>query len=81
MKCIIDEDSLLWFADDGRVIRKSMMDRIQIKHQFSYDEVWILLKTGETVHATYENKIIHVKEPDRNMSYSLAKISAITIGQ
>lgn len=81
LKCIIDEDSLLWFSDEGRVIRKAMMNRIKIKHHLSYDEVWVLLKSGETLHTTFENKIIHVNEPDHNASYSLAKIAAITIGE
>lgn len=54
--------------------------RIDIDHNFSYDDISIRLNTARLLRTTRENHDIDVKEDDYMSTYSFAKIKKILIG-
>lgn len=70
----------LQFETPKRLIRKSDIDNIVIRHHFAYDELIIRLLSGNTVTLERENHSI-IMEHDRQFdTYYLSKIDLIIIG-
>lgn len=80
LHCIVDDDSLSFVCSDDTTLIKKQIRRIDIVHHFSYDDINITLKDGTVKTSTVENKQIMVRENGMNLTYSLAKIETIILG-
>lgn len=79
LHCIISSKSLI-FRDPDKQITKDEIKKIRIVHHFSYDELNIELRNGETSKTTVENGDISVLEDGVHRTYSFSRIDWIVIG-
>lgn len=79
LHCMITPASLA-FSYSDKQISKDKIKEIRINHHFSYDEIYIELKNGETFKTRIENGYISVLENGTHKTYSFSKIDWIIIG-
>lgn len=80
LHCIITPASLI-FNCYGKPITKDEIKLIRIVHRFSYDELYIELRNGESVRTIVENGNISVINDGIHRVYSFSKIDCIIIGE
>ncbi len=79
LHCVIDDKSLQ-FELDGKFITRKDIDMIEIKHHFSFDDIYIYLCDGNTEKVKMENGEICVSEDGVSKKYSFCKIDKIILG-
>jgi hypothetical protein len=79
LHCLIYDDSLT-FRTSSKVIHKSDISTISIKHHWSYDELYIKTHQGITYTVKCENKRIRVVENGKTDEYALCKLDYIELG-
>lgn len=78
--CVVDADSLPFSWGNMR-IKKSDIDYIEVKNNFSYDELNIVLRDGRRFSCKPENMKIRVLDNENIEEYSISKIDRIEIGR
>ena len=79
LRCRIYEDSLR-FQMQTREIKRSQIRCIKIKHHWSYDELNITLRSGESFFIAQENAKIKVDENGLIKEFALCKLDYIELG-
>ncbi len=79
LHCIIDDRSLC-FDIHGGALTKQDIYWIDIEHHFSYDNLYIHMRNGNTVTTKIENGRIYATENNIRREYSLCKIDRIALG-
>lgn len=79
LHCIICYDSLT-FRIQNKLLKKSDISTISIKHLWSYDELYIKTHQGITYNIQLENEHIRVIENGYTRQYALCKLDYIELG-
>lgn len=79
LHCIICDDSLT-FRTQNKLLKRSDISTISIKHHWSYDELYIKTHQGITYNIKLENEHIRVIENGYTHQYALCKLDYIELG-
>lgn len=79
LHCIICDDSLT-FKIQNKLLKRSDISTISVKHHWSYDELYIKTRQGITYNTKCENKHIKVIENGYARQYALCKLDYIELG-
>lgn len=77
---IIDDESLTFNADVGRITKKQIVS-VQVEHHWSFDRIFIELTDGLTCVAEEENHKLKVVENGKVCEYALCKLDRIEVGR